>query len=160
MRRSEAKHNCHFPLSQRPLKPGFIGAAKLLPRPYFPGWGRHVVPVSAGEVGKLCSVEQGEVLRDTEAVPPLGPWPVTITAPPDHHPDAITLAVAVLLGELDVPARMLLCRVLDLCLELIGPAHEVMGGLKGSDPADLSARKLSDHSLDVLIRLRDVARDG
>ena len=160
MRRSEAKHNCHFPLSRRPVKPGFVGVAQLLPRPYFPGWGRHVVPVSAGEVGKLCRVEQGEVPGDTEAVPPLGPWPVTITAPPDHHPDAIALAIAVLCRELDPPVRALLGRVLDLCLELIGPAHEGVGGLKGADPAKVARRELSDDSLDVLIRLRDVARNG
>lgn len=160
MRRSEAKHNCHFPLSRRPLKGDLVDVAQLLPRPYFPGWGCHVVPVSAGEIGKLCRVEQGEVSGDTEAVSSLGPWPVTITAPPDHHPDAIALAIAVLLGELDPPVRASLGRVLDLCLELVRPSHEVVGGLKGADPTEVPARQFPDHSLDVLVRLRDVARNG
>lgn len=159
MRRSEAKHNCHSPLSRRPVKPGFVNVAKLLPRPHFPGWSRHEVPVSAGEVSKLCRIEQGEVPGDAEAVSSLGPWPVTITGAPDHHPDAVGLAIAVLLGELNPSVRVLLCRVLDLCLELIGPTKEVMGGLKGSEPTDVPAGKFSDHSLDVLVRFRDVARD-
>ena len=160
MKRSEAEHNRDLPLTPRSPQSRFVYVAKLLPRPYFPGWCRHEVPVAACEVSKLCSVENGEVSRDPEVVAPLGPWPVKITAPPDHHSDPVALAIAVLLRELDPPVRVLLGRVLDLCLELVGPSHEVMSGLIGLDPADLSARKFSNHSLDVLRRLRDVSRNG
>jgi len=158
--RSEAKHNRRLPHAPHLLRDDGVKRLPLLPRPYFPGRRSHVVPVALGEVSKLCGVAQGEVPADTEAVPSLGPWPVLITDTPDHHPDAVGLAIAVLLGELNQSHRILLGRVLDLCLELVGPAKEVVRGSESADPRDMAAGELSHHSFDVLVRFRDIARNG
>ena len=159
MRRSEAEHNRHLPLSRRHLPTRLVDRLPLLPRPEYPVWTRHPVPVALSEVSKLCGVVEPEAVGDTEAMSTLGPWPVTITDPIDHHPGPFDAETVAALSELNPAVKRVLSGVLDLALELIGPAEEVDGGLVGLHPGDLPARSSVDHQRDVLIRFRSVIRD-
>ena len=158
MKRSEAKHTCDSPLPQRESLPRLVNRVPLLPRPHFPGWTRHPVPVARGEVCKLCRIEQGEAVGYTEVVPVPRPWPVTITPSPDHHSLPANTRVETLLAELNPASRRVLGLVADFVLELLAPAHEINGGFHGSNPRKLPVWLSSDDQADVFVLLRDISR--
>ena len=157
--RSEAQHNRHSPSSRRASPQGVVKRLPLLPRPYFPGWSCHPVPVALGEVSKLCAVSLGEAVGDSEAVTVSGPWPVTITPSPDHHLSPCAAESSASVAGLDGSTRRVVSAMLDLCIELLSPAQSVNGGLHGTDPCKATARGLSDYEACVLMRLRDVIRN-
>ena len=159
MRRSEAKHNRDLPPSQRRSLPCLVNRLPLLPRPDYPFWTRHPVPVASGEVSKLCRVEQGEAVGNPEVMPVVRPWPVTITPSPDHHLLSGAVPPKHLLAELNGAIGRLSGFVFDLCVEYGVPPEEVDRRFPGSDPGDLPSRFLSDYQRDMLIRFRGVSRN-
>ena len=160
MKRSEAEHNRHLPPPQRQSLTRLVDRVPLLPRPHFPGWTGHPVPVAFGEVSKLCDVEQGRAVRNPEPVPVLGPWPVTIEPTPDSHRLPSGRSIEALLAELDPASRRVFGLVCDLVFELVLPAHEVDRGLHGSDPAQLASGFASNDQGSSLVGFRHVSRDG
>ena len=131
----------------------------MLPRPHFPGWGCHPVPVDLSEMSKLGGVFFGEAVGDPEAVPVSGPWPVTITPDPDDHGFACGAESSGLVAGLNPSTRRVVSSMLDLCIELLSPSEVVDGGLHGTDPRKPAACGLSDYEACVLVRLRDVIRN-
>lgn len=160
MRRSEAKHNRRIPPPQRQLLAREIDRVPLLPRPAYPVWTCHPLPVHIGEVSKLCAIEQGEVMRNPEAPTTLGSWPVTITVQSDHHCSTSASGRESSFGELDSSVRGLLCAVMNLCVERLLPSHGRSCSLFRSHPAEGPRGQLSDYEADVLVRFSDVCHKG
>jgi hypothetical protein len=160
VRRSEAKHNRRIPPPQRQLLTREINRVPLLPRPLYPVWTSHPLPIDIGEVSKLCAVEQGEVMRNPEAPTTLGSWPVVITVQSDHHCSASASGCESSFSELDGSVGRLLRSVMDLCIERLLPTHSRSCSLFRSHPAEGPRGQLSDYETDVLVRFSDVCHKG
>ena len=157
--RSEAKHNRRSPSSRRASPEGVVKRVPLLPRPHFPGWSCHPVPIALGEVSKLCAISLGEAVGDSEVASHSAPWPVTITPEPDSHLVSGSAESSGLVVGLNPSTRRVVSSMLDLCIELLSPPELVDGGLHGTDPCKATACGLSDYEARVLVRLRDVIRN-
>ena len=98
---------------------GVVHGVPLAPRPLHPSWGRHPLPVAAGEVGKLCEIEQGASAADLELPAVSGPWPVVITAEPDADAFSAYAIPAGTSGVVDKAVRAAFRDMLSECLKVL-----------------------------------------
>ena len=157
VRRSEAKHNRLIPPPKWPpqcrlrSEPGrVVDRLPLLPRPVFPGWCRHPLPVALGEVEQLCQVEERASGADLELTSLPRPWPVTIEACPELDASAAFAHVRSAALHLDEALGMLIGSMLDARLKLLRPSQSDGGASSGLDPGKTSRRLFSDAELEVL----------